>query len=91
MKYNFNFVQEEQYRTDRLITNKNNQHVDIQRDSPNGYYLIKKINENEEIPKIVWNFSKYEVVLFKLLRTSLNNVFNSFLSLHTITFIYLIS
>ena len=60
MKYNFNFVQEEQYRTDRLITNKNNQHVDIQRDSRNGYYLIKKINENEEIPKIVWNFSKYE-------------------------------
>lgn len=60
MKYNFNFVQEEQYRTDRLITNKNNQHVNMERDSPNGFYLIKNIKENEEIPKIVWNYSKYE-------------------------------
>lgn len=58
MKYNFNFVLEEQYKTERLIINKENQHADLTK-NPNKFFLSKHIHSQEDTPKICWNPTKF--------------------------------
>ena len=59
MKYNFNFVLEEQYKTERLIINKENQHVDLKTKNSNRFFLSKHIHSQEDTPKICWNPIKF--------------------------------
>ena len=50
MKYNFNFVQREQYKSKKAITNKEKQHVQL----PLPYSIFTKYNQLNIIPKKVW-------------------------------------
>ena len=50
MKYNFNFVQREQYKSKKAITNKERQHVNL----PLPYSIFTKMNQLNNIPKKIW-------------------------------------
>lgn len=56
MKYNFDFVQREQYKSNKVITNKERQHVNL----PLLPSIISKMNKLWDIPKNIWNPSFYK-------------------------------
>ena len=56
MKYNFDFVQKEQYKSNKVITNKERQHVNF----PLLPSIISKMNKLWDIPKNIWNPSLYQ-------------------------------
>ena len=56
MKYNFNYIKKENHKLNKLIENKEQQHINL----PLFHLLNMKINDLYNIPKNIWNPSLYK-------------------------------
>ena len=76
MKYNFDFIIEEQYKTKKLITNYNEQHIDMLKIEP-FYNNYNQNNQNLDEIKLKWSRDKF-IGNNKELKNALNIIKDTF-------------